>query len=163
MPLTPAQLTTFKADLDANTNQVIIDALAIGNNNGIVDWYNLDASPAFTVYKNLVPLDEVSNAIELDDVANITSADSDRLIKFYALRPEGVFANKASDRVGFDDVFSAAAGDDSQQALIALWKKLATNIEKLFAAGTGTDGDPAVMGFEGPVSLQDVRDAIALS
>ena len=163
MSLTPGQVTTFKTDIDSNTNQLVINALAIGNNNGIVAWYNLDASPAFTVYKNLVPLEEVSLAIELDDVADITPADSDRLIKFFALRPGGVFASNATDRDGFDDVFSAAAGDDSQQALIALWKRLASHIEKLFATGTGSAGDPAVMGFEGPVSLQDVRNAIAVS
>lgn len=160
MSLSPAQLVTFKADIVSNPE--VAGDLSIGNNNGIRNWYNQDAVPDFIVYRTLVPLDEVHEAIELDDVANITNTNSDRLVKFLSIRPGGVFASKVTDREGFDDIFSAAAGNDSQQALIALWKRLANNIEKLFATGTGSDGDPAIMSYEGIVSLQDVRNALAL-
>jgi hypothetical protein len=34
-------------------------------------------------------------------------------------------------------------------------------VEKLLATGTGSDGSPATMGFEGPISYQDVQAARA--
>lgn len=162
MALTPAQLQTLKTDIESNTDQTVIDALAAGANNAIAAWYNQTASPDYYVYKNVVPINEVSAAIELDDVANMTTGDNEKLKTFYALRTQsGVFASKQSEREGFDDIFSAAAGDDSQQALIVLWRRLASNAEKLFATGTGTSGDPSVMAVDGAISLQDVRDALA--
>jgi len=161
--LTDAQLATFKADIEGNTNQTVIDALAAGANNAIADWYSGDASPDYWVYKNLVPIEEVSEVVELDDVANMTTGDNDKLKTFYQIRQGGVFAYKASDRDGFDDIFSAAAGNDTQQALIALWKRLSNELEKVFATGgAGTNGDPATMGVDGSCSLQNVRDALAL-
>ena len=162
MALTPAQLTTLKADIQGNTNQTVIDALAAGANNAIADWYNETASPDWWVYKLNVPIEEVSEAIELDDIANMTTGDNEKLKTFYALRTaSGVFPSKASERTGFDDIFSAAAGDDSQQALAALWRRTASNFEKLFSTGTGSNADPATMEVQGPVSIQDIRDALA--
>jgi len=162
MALTTAQLTTLKADIQGNANQTVIDALAAGAHNTIAAWYNQLASPDFYMYRSLVPLDEVSAAIELDDVANMTTGDNDKLKTIYAVRQSGVFASKASDRVGFDDIFSSAAGDDSQQALAALWRRQATEIEKLLAggAGVGTIGDPADAVFEGNISSGEITSAL---
>jgi len=162
--LTDAQLATFKADIEGNTNQTVIDALASGANNVIAAWYSGDASPDYWVYKDLVPIDEVSAVIELDDVANMTTGDNEKLKTFYAIRQGGVFASKESDRAGFDDIFSAAAGDDSQQALVALWKRLANELEKVFAVGSGagTNGDPDTMAVVGDCTLQNIRDVMAL-
>ena len=158
--LTDAQWATFKADILANTNQTVIDAVAAGDAGVIAGWYSEDASPDYWVYKDLVPIDEVSRVIELDDVANMTTGDNEKLKTFYAVRQGGVFASKQSDRDGFDDIFSAAAGDDSQQALLALWKRLASNIEKLFAVGAGSSGTPSDAGFLGQISYQDVARAL---
>jgi len=160
--MTTAQLATFKADIQANANQTVIDALAAGAHNTIAGWYNAQASPDFYIFRSLVPIDEVSAAIELDDVANMTTGDNEKLKTIYSIRQGGVFASKLSDRTGFDDIFSAAAGDDSQQALIALWKRLANNVEKLFAAGAGvgTVGDPADAVLEGNVSSGEVTAAL---
>jgi hypothetical protein len=161
MALTLAQLTAFKDDIQANPDQTVIDALALGAHNTIANWYNGETAD-FWIFKQLVPLAEVSEAIELDDVANMTTGDNEKLKTFFTIRSSGVFATKLADRSGFDDIFSAAAGDDSQQALIALWKRLATEAEKLFSGGTGagTNGDPADGVFEGNVSSRDVTDAL---
>lgn len=160
--LTDAQLTTLKADIEGNSNQTVIDALAAGAHNTIAAWYNGTASPDFYVYRTLVPIDEVSEAIELDDIANMTTGDNEKLKTFYSIRQGGVFASKASDRAGFDDIFSAAAGDDSQQALIALWKRLATEAEKLFSAGAGVGsiGDPADAVVEGALASGQITAAL---
>ena len=158
--LTDAQLATFKVDIIANTNQAVIDALAGGANNAIAEWYSTETAD-YWVYRDLVPIDEVSAAIELDDIANMTTGDNEKLKTFYVIRQGGVFASKASDRNGFNDIFSAAAGDDSQQALIALWKRIANELEKLFATGSGTNGSPSTTAVIGDCTLQNVRDALA--
>jgi hypothetical protein len=40
-----------------------------------------------------------------------------------------------------------------------LWKRLASRVEQLFATGTGSDAVPATLGFEGPISVNDVEAA----
>ena len=162
MTLTTAQKTTLKADILANANQTVIDALAAGAHNAIAAWYNQLASPDFYVFRTLVPLAEVSAVIELDDVASMTAGDNEKLKTIFAIRQSGVFASKLTDRAGFDDIFSAAAGDDSQQALAALWKRKATETEKLFAsgAGVGTIGDPADAVFEGNVFSGEITSSL---
>ena len=160
--LTTAQLATFKADIIANTNQAVIDALAAGAHNAIAAWYNGTASPDFYMFRTLVSPDEVGMVIELDDVANMTTGDVEKLNSFFRLRPGGFSGNSLSDRAGFDDVLSSAAADDSQQAIIALWKRLATEAEKLFStgAGVGTIGDPADSVLDGSVSSGDITAAL---
>jgi hypothetical protein len=160
MALTPAQLTTLKTDILANTDQTVIDGIANGDSGAIAGWYNLDASPDFTVYKDMVPLDEVMAAIELDDVMNMTTGDNEKLKTIFAVRQNGVYPAKQAERDGFDDCFSNVAGDDSQQALIALWKRSASNVEKLFATGTGSDASPATLVAVGPVSYQEIAVAL---
>jgi len=161
MGLTDAQKTTLKADILANTDPAVVAALAAGDVGVIANWYNQPASPDYWIYKGVVPIDEVSAAIQLDDVANMTTGDNEKLKTFYTIRSvSGVFASKASDRVGFDDIFSAAAGDDSQQALIALWKRLASNVEKVFATGAGTNATPSDAGYFGPIAYQEIAQAL---
>ena len=159
--LTAAQLTTLKSDIEGNANQTVIDALAAGANNALADWYSGQASPDYWIFKDLVPIDEVSEAIDLDDIADMTTGDNEKLKTIYTIRQGGVFASKLSDREGFDDIFSAAAGDDSQQALIALWKRLANELEVVYATGAGTNADPSTAPVQGACSLQNIRDALA--
>lgn len=162
MSLTPGQLTTFKTDIVTNTNQLIINALVIGNNNGIVDWYNLDASPAFTVWINSMSISTLQETIDWSEVVGL---GTNGLLAFQVLvsQVDGfVNPSKSTIRNAFQQIFSGPNNVNSRTALDAAAKRFSSNIEKLFATGTGTDGDPAVMGFEGSVLRQDVRDAIAL-
>ena len=156
---TTEQQAAIKADILANPD---LDAFpnTVDGAFGIKAAYDLVAVPDFFVYQD-VSAKEVSDAIHLDEIANITSADSDRVIKFFQIRSfdGGQFHGaEQSDRDAWDDVFSAAAGDASQQAIAALWRRLATRLEALFATGTGTNGDPAIMTLQ-TVSYQDIYDA----
>ncbi len=169
MFLTTEQLVIFKEDIESNTNEEVIAARNAGNNSAIAEWYSRINILDFWIFKRIVPLEEVSEVIELDDVANMTQGDNERLKTFFAIRQDGVFASKLTDRAGFDDIFKSSAGDMTQQALIDLWKRLATNMEKLFAVepdegepGQGTNDDPAQSVIIGGASLQNVRDAVAL-
>ena len=123
-------------------------------------------SPAYFIYRRDVSAKEVSDAINLQNIADITTADSDRAVKFFQIRSYdgGQFhGDVASDRTAWSDVFSSAAGDESQQAIAALWSRLSTNAEKLFSLGTGTGADAAnadTTPFQGSLTSGDIGAAL---
>lgn len=155
--LTPAQKTTLAAHIAAS-----------GDLNSIPNTYDgayeiarllaLPASPAFIVWKSSVPKSEVGKAFVASALAAITAGNNDKLNNFAAWN-ETVEPWRADQRQFFDDVFSVAAGASTRAALLALWKRPATRIEKLFATGTGSDASPATLAFEGEVSYNDVYEA----
>jgi hypothetical protein len=118
------------------------------------------ASPDYYIYKGMLTPEEVGSKIQLDDVGNMTVGDVDKLNAFFRLRPGGFNASDVNDRSGFNNVLSAAAADDSQQALIVLWRRLATNYENLFATGNGAIGTPSTAVLIGPISLDDTINAM---
>ena len=167
MALTDEQKTTLKADILAHTDPVVVQALSDGANGVIADWYNLDAVADFWIFRRNVTAKEVSDAINLKNMVDITAADSDRVVKIFQLRSfdGGEFhGDVASDRTAFDDAFSAAAGDESQQAIAALWQRLATNAEKLYSLSTDTGATSATAdttAFQGSLSHVDIQQALA--
>lgn len=174
MILITAQQTTLKADIEANTDPAVSVHVVDARDNdiataqqAIADWYNLQASPDYWCYKKaLVPREEVEAAFVLQNLADITDTDRSRAMDFLRVRRDGINASDPMDRSGFDDVFSAAAGDETQQALIALWKRLVTNAERLFVqgAGAGSNADPDLMDVDaqevGDLTGSDVREAL---
>ena len=155
--MTPAQLTTLKNDIIADPT---LNAKP-NNSDGALDIanaYNLNASPNFTVWKTAVPIVEVGQKFNGSELAGLTTANNTRL-QTIALYLDVVNPSIPDNRQFFDDVFSGAGGVNTRAALLALWKRLATRGEKLYATGTGSDPSPATMTFEGPVSPADVTAA----
>lgn len=162
MPLTSQQLQTLKADILADG---VLNAQP-NNSDGafeIMKAYNLPASPSFTVWKSLVPLNAVGMAIDFNVVAGLTTADSTRLQTFFQMSPQGINPYLSDRRVGFDNIFSGAGAPAAvRAALLVLWKRVATRGEKLFAnvaGGDGANATPATLVFEGNISTQDVVNA----
>lgn len=160
--LTQAQLQTLKTDIEANTDPTVIAALAAGNDNAIAAWYNGDASPNYYVWKTLVTVDELREAVDWAEV--VTSLTTNDLLSFQLLTASDVDPSNASIRTAFTEIFSVAQEPNSRAALIAIAKRVATNTEKLFASnsGTGVEGDPDTMTFEGNITDDDVRAALNL-
>jgi hypothetical protein len=65
-------------------------------------------------------------------------------------------ASIAGIRAMFDDIWSGAGGTTTRAALLALWKRNARRIEKLFVTGTGSDASPATLVVEGPISNEEI-------
>ena len=160
MALTPAQLTTLKnyiASVPSWASQPM-------NSDGayfIAQELNKEASPAFIVWKTNVDRNEVGKAFQATALAGITAGNNDKLSNFAAWN-ESVNPSRADQRAFFDDVFSVAAGASTRAALLALWKRSANHVEKLFSAGTGSDASPATMVVEGALTYQEVEQARAL-
>jgi hypothetical protein len=155
--MTDEELATFGAAIDAETDPELVGYRVAGASNAIANWYNQQQSPDYWIYRNLINIEEVQAAIELDDVVNMTTADVEKLNSIMNLRANAGFnGSKQSTRDAFDDVFSAAAGDDSQQAIAALWTRVANRIEVVFATGAGTAINPSTTTFIGEVFPNDV-------
>jgi hypothetical protein len=158
MALTTAQLAVFKTDILADST---FNNLPHNDDGALVirDAYNSVFVPNFTVWKTSVPIDQVGQHFNGTELAGLTTANNTRL-QTIALYLDYVNPTIADNRQFFDDVFSGAGGANTRAALLALWKRFALRIEKLFATGTGTDLSPATLVYEGTVSIADVKNAL---
>ncbi len=153
MSLTPEQKATLKSHILATPALEVI--YTNGDLTGLEAALNADAAPAFIVWKTSVPKNVVGKTFVASALAAITAGNNDKLANFAAWN-ETVDPSRADQRAFFDDVFSVAAGASTRAALLVLWKRNATVTEKLFATGTGNDGSPATMVFEGFVTVSDL-------
>lgn len=159
MALTSAQLATLRADILADP---VLSAMP---NTQEAAWniaviYNTNASPNFTVWKTNVPIETVGRAFNGAEWAGMSSLNHTRL-QTVAQYNSYVNPSLQDIRAMFDDIWSGAGGANTRTNLLALWKRLATRVEKLFATGTGSDASPGTMTFEGQISYQDVYNARA--
>ena len=157
MPFTTQQLQTIKTYINATP------ALAAKPNNpdgnyDIAIALNSNASPTFTVWKTSVPLGDVGRKFNGTELAGLTTGNQTRL-QTVAQYLNTVNPSLPDNRQFFDDVFSGAGGTNTRAALLALWKSPAKQIEKLFATGTGSDGSPATLVYEGEISYVEVENA----
>lgn len=162
MALTPAQLTILKTSIQADGTFGPIFNSASFNSDQAVDIanaYNLNASPAFTVWRTAVTIEATGQAFNGAELAGMTTGNQTRLQTIAQYLANGYNAGLADVRQMFNDIWSGAGGTNTRANLLLLWKRLATRAEKLYAVGTGSDASPAVLGFEGAISYQDVINA----
>ncbi len=159
MSLTPAQLVAFKADLDTNTDPVIVQSLIAGTGVVTAEWYSGDASPDYWVWRSDVTRQEIKNVLNWTEYINVIPGGQGA---FMLLIEDGsVDAGKANIRQGFNDIFSSAP--ISKVALIALAKRFSNRIEKLLATGgNGDEATPATLSYEGTIDRLDVAEALKL-
>jgi hypothetical protein len=161
MALTASQKTTLKNDIIAKSAPGGPLEQPVANNDdvAIAQYYNTAATPSFTVWKSNVLIAEVGKKINGTELAGLTQANLTRLQTIAIFCAPGVNPSLPDHRAFFDDVFSGAGGTITRPALLALWKRLASNVEKLLATGTGTDPSPATLQYEGPISYVEISEA----
>lgn len=154
--LTTAQLATLKAAILADP-VLAAQPMTSAGSNVIADAMNLAASPTWTVWKTNVSINAIGDKINGTELAGLSSLNTTRLQMVVMLSPSGVNPSLADRRQFFDDIFSGAGGTNTRAALLILWKRTATRVEKLFSTGTGSDAAPATLTFEGVLSSADVQ------
>lgn len=161
MALTQSQLQTLKADIAADP---ILNAKPQTSDGAqdIANAYNIDASPAWTVWKTNVSINEVGKKFNGTELAGLTTGNQSRLQTLAVYLAGGVNPSLPDNRQFFDDVFSGAGGTITRGNLLILWKRLALRIEKLYSTGTGSNPSPATLVFEGTISYIDVLNARSL-
>lgn len=129
----------------------------------IADELNKPAAPPFIVWRNDVRAGEIGDAWVGTDIDGMSALNMQRLQLLLASSPEGVFDMRRADRrAGFENPFGTNVNNASRVAMRAVWKRQATQAEKVLSTGTGSDASPATMGYVGAVSFADVQQARSL-
>lgn len=160
MTLATAQLQTLKTHILTNTNTIPaghpwsgsfvgVQVKDVPNNSdgntAIAGWYNLLASPDWTIWRKQVNVAEIARRINGAELAGLTSVNHTRFQTIIVLTNSagGLDPSLADQRAFFDDIFSGAGGATTRANLLILWKKLGTNAQKLFSTGSGSNASPA--------------------
>lgn len=162
MALTTQQLAALKAGINADP-----ELAAFPNNSdgafGIAALLNLEASPAFYIWRSNVPVDEIMlNGFDWTRVDNLTVGKA--RIWDWMMRTGSINPPQANVRAGVLATFSTAGDLNNRLAVFTHCQRKATRAEKLLATGSGTSATeqgvgPATAGFEGNLSYQDVEAA----
>lgn len=177
--MTDSELIALKAALLADTDQAVIDAVAIGNATEIVRLYNLPS--ATIVWRTSVPIDNVFDAITWANMTPAAAPDGTTLwtnrnlqcqSKQLALqtiigRREFINGSKALIRSGLQDALTSLpskADGGNQNAgwvnVLPVLKRPATKAEAIYVTGTGTDAAPGLLVWEGQININDVGTAL---
>lgn len=154
--LTPAQDTALAAAIRADTDQAVIDALAIRNDVGLADLYNADST--FVVWRKSIQPADYRAAIVWTEVDTLTAGKARIWEWVTANMTQALDGSDLNVRQGIADAFGA--GTTTRANLLAVAKRFATKCEALFATGTGTDADPGDLVFEGKLSHSDISRAL---
>ncbi len=186
MPLTPAQLTTLKNHLTANTN--LVNGVAINaipdspdNNIAIAAWYNAtalanDSQPfadSLNLWKPVVTIQELNGAIVWNADPTGTT-DGEKTNSW--LRWQSMCWSNAIDltddqvRTGVADVWGAGTATNTNIKAVGVGRRAGTRFELLFAGvnkgpnGSGVSGTMALNGRVSPffgqkLTAADISDA----
>lgn len=156
--LTTEQLTTLKAAILAETDAEFVPLRTANDEQGMADWYN--AASTHVVWRTSVTRDEImGDGFDFTQVDNLTVGQA--RIFDWLLWDGAVDPSQASKRAAISEAWKGTAAKVAVGTyILGLCKRAASRVEKLFAVGTGTTGSPAVMGFEGAVSAQNISDAL---
>jgi len=157
MALTPAQNTTLKNAINGDPTLSAYPNTPEGNTNMCNQQLNLNAAPAFIVWKTNLTLTQTGEVFNGAEWGALTTANVSRLQSVADYFQQGYSAADDDVRAIFNDIFSV--GGVTKANLLVLWKRAALLGEKILAVGTGTDAAPAKMSFVGNLSEPDVTGA----
>lgn len=173
------QLDAFKAAILAEAS--LAAAVAAGQDGTVADFFNQAAIPQFNVWRSSTPANDIADAINWQnltpsDAADGTATFTNRALVCQAKQiniqvllqgKESVNSARSNIRAGFQDALTnipsgvgGASATGGWAAVKATMTRAATRAEKLFATGTGTQANPADLGWEGTVSSSDVAVAL---
>lgn len=164
--LTPEQAAILRADIENSSDPAVIAARGNGAEIGRDDTtlavlYNADASPAFTVWRSKVLLNDIySNGFDWPQVDNV-SEPRWRIWRELFDNPErSCNPAKSAVRAGIAEVWTGTAAKLAVQAqVLGHCKRACTRAEKLYATGTGSVGTPGFLVWEGLLSPSDIGQA----
>jgi len=161
MSLTPSQNTALKTHIGANTDPIVVTALAGGSHSVIANWYNNQAVPDYFCWRSSMTIKEIRELVDWSEV--VENLTTNNLLAFQILLADDfVRPSKASIRQAFSSIFSGAGGLNSRTALNDAAKRLVTEGEKIFTIGPGdgTAPNPDSLGFEGNLQHGDITVAL---
>ena len=156
MALDESQRATLAAAIRADTDPGVVAALAIRNDTELTRLYNLPGD--FVVWRSSVLAAEYRTAVTWTEVDALTAGKA----RIWEWVTSGMTLpldpSDATVRQGLADCWGPLTA--TRAALLAVAKRAASKAERLYTTGTGETGTPGTMGWEGPLSLSDVSDAL---
>lgn len=159
--LTTAQQAVLAADIAADPAFASLPHNSDGAY-AIALIYNQIVSPEFVVWKTRVTRDDImQNGFDWAEVDNLTVGKAHIWEWLFDNVGQQINPAKVNVRAGIDECWKGTAAKLAVRAQVYdHCKRPATRAEKLFATGTGTDANPATMGYEGSLSYYDVQTAM---
>lgn len=167
--MTDAQLATLRTNILtlAAPGQPLELLVAAGNTDAIADYYNALAVPDWFVWRTSVSRADIysgnpqpeNSAWNWTTYKNQSATEQGAWTQMFM----GDQANFAQDniRAGVSAIFTGSAQANAQRDhVLAVARRQANRLEKLFAVGTGSTAAPAKMGFEGTTSGREVFTAL---
>jgi hypothetical protein len=146
----------LKAAIAAETDAAFVAARESGNNTLMAQFYAPAAVPAYYVWRSVYTTDEIAAAIELGitQLDGLTASKREVLL-WWAERSHNpaTSQNAIDDMCGSQNTLKAAVKDGGKRAV--------NKGERLFCSGTGTLAAPGIAGYEGTLSSEDIRNALA--
>jgi hypothetical protein len=155
MPLNETQLDQLHDAILGNTVWNAQPDTPDGNSE-IARLLTLPVVPDYIVWKNSVAMVEIGRNINGAELGNLTTANHTRLQTVCQISGGFIDPSLADQRAFFADIFSGAGGTQTMIKLNALWRRAATESEKIFATGAGTTASPSVMGYTEIITYQEV-------
>jgi len=155
--LTLAQRAVLAADVNADP---VLSALQPSSNAiyQIIDAYSEESSPVCVVWRTSIPAADYRDAIVWTEVDTLNTGDA----RTFEWLTEGltapIDASKSNVRQGIADAW--AANTATRSNLLAIAKRTANRLEKLFSTGACSSGNPSTMTVEGSLEYQDVLQAM---
>ena len=158
--LTDPQLQVLAAAIRASADQTVIDSLAIRNDMALADWCNSPST--FVVWKPRVTADEImQNGFDWVQVDNLSVGKARIWEWLFDNADRAIDASKANVRAGIDECWKGTAAMLAVRAAIYVHcKRFASQVEKIFATGTGSDAVPGLLTYAGPISTNEVSQAL---
>ena len=154
--LNNTQLAAIKADVLADPT--LSAYWTAGNPAAIAAAYNVEATPNFFVWKTSVSPEEYIEATVWTEVDALTVGKA-RIWEWVTKgQTAAINPSKVNVRQGLADCW--ASNTTTRTNLLAAGKRLANKVEKLLATGTGTEGTPATLTFEGQIQWPDINAAM---
>lgn len=162
--LSPTQLQTLAARINASTDPAVVAARNAGADNELARLYNLEASPAFVVWRTSVSRVEIYNNTSPEGTTwswtfykNQSAVEQNAWVQMF-MGDQADFS-KANLRAGISVIFTAASSANATHAL-AIGKRNARLVERVFASGTGSTASPGTLVFEGTIDADHIAAAL---
>jgi len=161
MFLTPTQQTALRTYIQGNATLNAFPHMADGAY-AIADALTTSIDENFIVWKTSVSKDEImQNGFDWTMVDNLTVGKARIWEWMFANGSNSINAAKTNIRAGIDSCWVGNASFLAVRAAVYVHcKRVANQLEKVFATGTGTTADPATMIIEGRMNYVDVMNAM---
>jgi len=159
--LTDAQMQTLAAAIRASTDPTVVAALAIRNDVLLTEWANSPST--FIAWKTRATQDELMQLSGFDwvQIDNLTAGQARIWEWLFSNNERAIDPSKPQIRSGISECWKGTAAKVAvATAVLNGCKRAATQCERLFATGTGTDASPGTLVFDGPVGLTEVSVAL---